>query len=97
MDWSDPRPDLAYDSKAWNFLLPMAEATNTTLAYILHGFRCGGLRLHKGGQGYALRPDLDPDTSLWATKNQYIADRDKWLMPYQEDIINLLDWLTKRS
>lgn len=87
----DPRPDLAYDSEEWTRLLNMASEKNEMLAGTLHGFRCGGLRLHRGSKGYALRPDLDPKTSIWTSKAQYEADRDKWLMPYQQDIIDLLN------
>jgi hypothetical protein len=92
----DPRPDLHYDSKEWTILLILADTTNQILAGILHGFRCCGLRLHRGKEGYALRPDLDPEMSKWITKNGYEADRDKWLMPYKNEIVGLLEQLNKR-
>lgn len=89
----DPRSDLSYDSKEWTKLLTTAEQVNLELAGVLLGFRCGGLRLHRGGQGWFLRPDLDPEEadSLWPTKERYIIDRDKWLMPYQKEIVELLN------
>ena len=89
----DPRPDLAYDSKDWARLLELAEELSQNIAGLLHGFRCGGLRIHRGGQGYALRPDFDTKTSIWANKNQYEVDRDEWLTPWKQEIINLLNRL----
>ncbi len=91
----DPRPDLAYDSEKWTTLLCLAGVKNQELAGILHGFRCCGLRLHKGAQGWALRPDLDPQNSKWLTKEGYFQDRDKWLMPFQKEIVEILDQLGK--
>lgn len=87
---TDPRPDLAYDSKDWVRLLKLAKKMDPELAGILHGFRCGGLRLHRGGRGWALRPDFDPKTSIWESRTDYETDRDKWLIPYQDKIIELL-------
>jgi hypothetical protein len=89
----DPRPDLHYDSKEWTILLIKVYAMNQDLASVLHGFRCCGLRLHRGGQGYALRPDMDPVTSKWLTKDDYLMDRDKWLLPYSKEITELLGQL----
>jgi hypothetical protein len=90
---TDSRPDLAYDSQDWTRLLTLAENINLELSGILHGMRCCGLRLHRGGQGWALRPELDPETSKWTTKAEYMADRDKWLMPYGDEIVALLNRL----
>lgn len=87
----DPRPDLQYDSNDWTRLLNNAEAKDPMLAGVLHGFRCGGLRLHKGAKGYALRPDFDPLTSIWKSKSEYEIDRDKWLIPSQGEIVELLN------
>jgi hypothetical protein len=87
---NDPRPDLAYDSPDWTRLLNLAESKDLLLAGILLGFRCFGLRLHHGAKGWALRPELDPKTSEWLSDEQYIKDRDKWLMPYQKEICELL-------
>lgn len=86
----DPRPDLTYDSADWTRLLTMAAAKDNMCAGVLHGFRCGGLRLHRGGKGWALRPDFDPDTSIWTDKDSYFADRDKWLVPFTGMIVELL-------
>ena len=90
---TDPRDDLKYDSEEWTRLLALANIPNKELAGILHGFRCCGLRLHKGREGWALRPDMDPVSSAWATKAQYEKDRDKWLIPYQGEILKLLNQL----
>lgn len=89
----DPRPDLKFDSKEWTRLLEMAEEKNVELAWILNGFRCCGLRLHRDSMGYVLRPEFDPKSSQWASQREYEKDRDKWLMPYKQEIIELLDEL----
>lgn len=89
----DPRPDLSYDSPEWSKLLTMAEGVDKELAGVLDGFRSCGLRLHRGREGWSLRPDLDPNNSKWLTKEGYLQDRDKWLMPYQVEIVNLLQRL----
>ncbi|MHB1167048.1 MAG: hypothetical protein ACYC0N_00725 [Carboxydocellales bacterium] len=86
----DPRPELAYDSADWKKLLEIAETVNGKLAGTLHGFRCCGLRLHRGGKGYVLRPDFDPNSSMWTSQAEYESDRDKWLLPYREKLIELL-------
>lgn len=90
---TDPRPDLTYDSEAWTKLLKLAREKSKMLAGTIHGFRCAGLRLHRGGKGYALRPDFDPKTSIWVDKEDYEIDRNKWLIPYQKEIIELLSQL----
>jgi hypothetical protein len=87
---TDPRPDLAYDSEDWTNLLNIANCKNSLLAWILHGFRCCGLRLHRGREGWALRPELDPNASKWTTKEEYFEDRDRWLVQYQKEIAELL-------
>ena len=91
----DPRPDLTYDSEKWTTLLVLANLKNSDLACLLHGFRCCGLRLHKSAQGWALRPDLDPQNSKWLAQSEYFKDRDRWLVPYQREIVELLDQLGK--
>jgi len=92
---TDPRLDLVYDSDEWAVLLSMAEDTDKDCAWLLHGLRCGGMRLHRGPSGYALRPEYDPATSAWVTPEEYAKDRDKWLMPQADMIVRLLDRLTK--
>jgi hypothetical protein len=87
----DPRPDLRYDSQEWTTLLTMAETQDDMLAGVLHGFRCAGLRLHRGAKGYVFRPEFDPESSLWKTKQAYDADSKKWLVPYLKDIVGLLN------
>lgn len=93
----DPRPDLAHDSKDWKRLLAPAAAEDIQLAWILHAFRCVGLRLHKDGNGYSLRPEFDPKSSQWTSQARYEEDKDKWLMPYREKIIKVLDGLSKTN
>jgi len=74
---NDPRPDLTYDSEEWVVLLSMAEDADQECAGLLHGLRCGGMRLHHEAKGYALRPMFDPALSVWLTPEEYNKDRDK--------------------
>lgn len=89
----DPRPDLTFDSQEWTKLLTVADKKNKDLAGVLHGFRCCGLRLERGKNGYRLRPDINIQTSIWVNKGHYIYDRDKWLVPYEKEITELLNSL----
>lgn len=91
----DPRPDLAYDSRDWMLFLTMLEAVDPKAAGVLHGFRCGGLRLHRGGKGYGLRPEFDPETSIWRDEAAYKRDRDQWLVPIGPTIVQALNTLTQ--
>lgn len=88
----DPRPDLIEDSKIWGMFLNLTKVNNKELANILHGFRCGGLRLHKDKVGYILRPEFNKD-SLWSNQNEYERDREKWLIPRKSELIYLLNKL----
>lgn len=91
----DPRPDLAFDSQEWSALLTDVETSDKELAGILHGFRCAGLRLHRGGKGYVLRPEYEPRKSKWANADEYKADTDKWLRPHIKQIVSALQTLTE--
>lgn len=93
----DPRPDLRYDSEDWTQLLTLAEAKGEMVAGVLHGFRCGGLRLHRGAKGWALRPDFDPERSTWQTPEEYAKDREQWLVPYADTIVELLKQLNETN
>jgi len=88
----DPRPDLKDDNVEWDWFLKRAYDMNQDLAYILHGFRCSGLRLHKIRIGYVMRPEFNKD-SLWQNQKEYDIDKNKWLVKFQQDIINLLNKL----
>ena len=92
---TDPRPDLKYDSPEWTKLLQTLDKHCPVREFvgIMHGFRCAGLRLHRGARGYVLRPDFDP-TSKWRTKEEYEKDRDQWLMPWADDIVRILQALS---
>lgn len=92
---SDPRPDLAYDSREWTALLTLVTAWDKHVGGVLHGFRCGGLRLHRGGTGYVLRPDYDPGSSKWPNEGEYNADRDKWLNRHRTMIVEALKVLNE--
>jgi hypothetical protein len=92
----DPRKDdLRYDSMDWTALLSFLERIDPDAAGVLHGFRCGGLRLHRGASGYALRPEYDPATSIWADETAYKADRDQWLLPHTDVIVRALRSMNK--
>lgn len=92
----DPRPELFADSVNWLKLLNRAESINPVLAWQLHGFRCCGLRLIKEDNRYILKPDLNPKTGAWTKIEQYNQDRDRFLVPFQKEIIDLLEWLDKQ-
>lgn len=92
----DPRPDLKSDTREWTRFLKLAAKINTDMAWLLNGFRCVGLRLQRvrdqhGNDQYALRPEYDPKSSKWATQAEYEKDRDKWLLPYKQEILELLN------
>ncbi len=89
---TDPRPDLKYDSKEWTKLLQIAKKINHQLAIHLHGFRCGGCRLHRGKR-WVFKPDLDPQSSIWLNQTQFKIARAKWLNQYRLEILNLLEEL----
>lgn len=93
---NDPRPDLKYDSKEWDKLLKALDKHHKSKEFvgIMHGFRCAGLRLDRKATGYVLRPDYGPG-SKWQNKEEYIKDRNKWLIPWQNDIVTILRALTK--
>lgn len=93
---TDPRPDLKYDSEEWTFLLQTLDKHSPSREFvgIMHGFRCAGLRLHRGGKGYVLRPEYGPG-SKWTTKAEYEVDRNQWLMPWQNHIVRILQALTQ--
>ena len=93
----DPRKDdLAYDSADWSRLLAMAKERNQQLASLLNAFRCGGLRLQRDSRGYILAPELEQKRDVhWKSQADYEKDRDKHLMPYRNEIIKLLDDLSK--
>jgi len=38
-------------------------------------------------------PEFDPESSKWLSETGYIIDRDRWLMPFQTEIIGLLEKL----
>lgn len=92
----DPRPDLKYDSPEWTKLLQSLDKHSPSREFVgvMHGFRCAGLRLHRGAKGYVLRPDFDP-SSKWRTKEEYETDRNQWLMPWADSIVEILQALTK--
>ena len=90
----DPRPDLISDSKLWTRLLQLAKKEDPNLAGALHGMRCEGTRIKKGLRGYALRPDIEPaGNSAWISKREYDREKEKYLRPYQQEIIRLLEKL----
>jgi len=88
----DPRPDLKQDSEEWDWFLKRAYDMNQDLAYILHGFRCSGLRLLKSNAGYVMRPEFNSNT-LWDKQSEYDKDKSQWLLKYTKEIIELLNKL----
>lgn len=90
---NDPRPDLKMDTVEWDWFLKHACEINQDLAYILHGFRCSGLRLLKSNAGYVMRPDFEPKSSLWQNQAEYDRDKKQYLVGYTKEIIELLNKL----
>ena len=77
----DPRIDLKEDSFLWQEILVMAKKKSVTLAGILHGIRCGGARIEPGKTGFVIRGGDWED---------YPAHRDNYLMPYKDDVKQML-------
>ena len=90
--FNDPRPDLERDSNLWELFISITYLADEQLAYILHGFRCGGARLLKSNNGYVMRPEFNHN-SLWDNQVEYEQDRKKFLMPYAEKIVDCLNRL----
>jgi len=89
----DPRPDLGADSAAWRKLLKTAHWKcgadgPESLFWHLHGLRCTGCQLERDGRGWRIT----------AGQNQnYAADRERYLVPRQQAIIELLEYLNALS
>ncbi len=83
----DPRQDLVEDTCLWTILLTEARKKSITLAGVLHGLRCGGTRIESGAKGLVIRG------GDWEDYGTY---RDKYLMPYKDDVKKLLERLNKK-
>ena len=84
----DPRPDLAAEDALehvnWLILLAEAYEINPDLAITLHGFRCEGLRIVKGQNGYILRPEISHRG--FESEEKYQQTKEKYLAPYTKEI-----------
>lgn len=92
----DPRPDLAEDSELWQELLGICHrryGQNTELFEILRGMRCCGLRIKQGQTGYVLRPEIGDHGFM--DMAEYETMRDKYLVPYKQQIAEMLIILKK--
>ncbi len=93
-EFSDPRPDLDkqyQDGALWAQLLALSHWLNPLLSGLFHGFRCMGTRLEKGPRGYVIRPVIGRDA--WPSQQAYDRDRDRYLMPHKDRVVELLDKL----
>ncbi len=90
----DPRSDLK-DSTLWPVLFELAHEIDPELYGRLHGMRCCGTLMEKGKKNLVLRPLIDPEgNSGWIDRAEYEEVRDKWLRPYQKEIVSLLKRLS---
>ena len=92
----DPRPDLTDDAELWARLLPLAWARDGSdrcgVYGSLLGMRCLGVQLVTGNGTLRLQARLAPpgDPPNWVTREQYGAERSRWLDPHREAVIALL-------
>jgi len=88
----DPREDLAAENPEesywWSWLLAEAWPVSRELAVTLHGFRCMGTRLVRTEKGFAMKPEVSERG--WQSAEEYQAARDKYLVPYQKQLVKLL-------
>ncbi len=76
----------------------MANQKNQQLAHELKAFRCGGLRLQRDSRGFVLAPELEQSRDVcWKSRAEYEKYRDKYLMAYRDEILQLLDDLSSGS
>ncbi len=96
---SDPRPDLAEDSAAWERLLTTAACSEAAycdpcgLYAALNGLRCcGGRLVHDGDRWLILQrpPDPGADETQEALDAELARDKRRWLMPHREVLLGLL-------
>jgi hypothetical protein len=92
----DPRPDLTDDAMHWRRLLELAwhrDGNDREGLYgVLRGIRCLGVRLTPGKGTLRLQARVEPpgEPPLWATREQYGAERARWLEPHRETLVVLL-------
>lgn len=90
--FKDPRSDLASENPEesywWCWLLADAWNVSRELAVTLHGFRCMGTRLERKEKGFVLKPEVSE--RAWASEEEYQEARNKYLMPYKEQLTRLL-------
>lgn len=105
-DWSgvdlNPRPDLQGDASKWAMLLRLAHENNEQFYGVLHGIRAGGTILKEaktasGIKRWILHPIIDPSGNKgWASQDEYNEAREKFLMPYKQELSELLSQLYVR-
>jgi len=83
----DPRPDITGDTAAWSQLLLIAAnalGKDDALFGALHGIRCCGAGLQRAQDG-SWRI-----TAGEMASDEYVADREQWLMPRRREVAELL-------
>ncbi len=84
---SDPRPDLAEDSRFWVYLLRWAWLDENEVALgVLDGIRCCGARLEWRGEALRIVPGA-AYLGDWEGKK---GDKEKWLAPHKDAITKWL-------
>lgn len=84
--------DLIEDSIIYKKLLLLAAKKDTELLHVLHGMRGAGLRIAKQEGLYKLVPLIDENLGF-SSNAYYMELRDKYLMPYVEEVKYLLNQL----
>ena len=90
----DPRPDLP-GSALWGQLLRLAagDADDPAGTYgRLKAARACGVLLERRGNGWKLSPTIDPTErlSVWADRDAWDRDAERWLRPHSRRILKLL-------
>lgn len=90
----DPRPDLL-GSDLWASLLRLAGGDAADFGGVygrLHGARCCGAVLESRSGRWKLAPtiDLSERLSVWASRESWDADAERWLKPRSREIVELL-------
>jgi hypothetical protein len=92
----DCRPEAAQDHALWERLLQMAWEEDHVFAWTLCGFRDFGTRIVRGPKGYVLRPEISGvQGDGWHNQAAYEKERDRWLIPKLELLVNLLRRLSQ--
>lgn len=93
--YQDRYPYNTPDSNAWLELFIVADQTDRRLYEILDWFRAVGTALLPDNEfGYRLQPIIGP--CGWQSMDAYARERDAYLVPYGQTLVELLRSITNR-